>query len=81
MAKVTITKRHGKNVTISAEHFAEFVRRIKLSVGGSVLSSSGGGCEDGCDDACEFEDGCDFAFGSPGDCGWACNNGEVVLEL
>jgi len=78
MAPVKITERHGKWVRIDAEHYAEFVRRLTM---GTRLASSGGDCEQFCEDSCEDQDGCDLEFGSPGDCGAICSSGEIFLEL
>jgi hypothetical protein len=44
-------------------------------------AAGGGGCDGFCDEACAGHDGCDFSFGDAGECGGACNDGEVFLEL
>ncbi len=47
---------------------------------GSLARARGGDCDDGCDDVCERDGGCDFTGGDPGECVYVCENGEVYLQ-
>jgi hypothetical protein len=80
MASKRITHTVGNVVVIKKKHWREFLHRVQQ--GGSDPALMGrGGCDSYCESACEDNDGCDFSFGSPGECGAACNDGEVYLEI
>lgn len=54
---------------------------VEAELGHRARGGGGGGCDDFCGEACEAHDGCDFSFGDAGECGAACNDGEVLLDL
>lgn len=54
---------------------------VEAELGHRPAAARGGGCDDFCGEACAGHDGCDFSFGSGGECGAACNDGEVILDL
>lgn len=47
---------------------------------GYATARAGNGCDDFCGAACADNNGCDFSFGDPPDCGASCVDGEVFLQ-
>ena len=87
MAMRRITKLKKNKVEISRDDWFKLLAMLREALGTDKLEGQaqarggGGGCDDFCSDACEGHGGCDFGFGGGGECGAACNDGEVFLEL
>lgn len=75
----SIFTRVGNVFVVVAADWLDFLKWVKSER--ATTAAEGNGCEGFCDDACEEFGGCDFHFGSQGECGAACISGKVILEI